>query len=60
MATTDSKNRATELVKAVLDAGLFEPGNASGWLHEPEKNGEALGKLIAAAVKAAARELDKS
>ncbi|QUN56121.1 hypothetical protein [Burkholderia cenocepacia] len=58
MAGMDAKNRATELVKAVLQAGLFQPGSPNAWLTEPEKNGEALGKLIAAAVKAATDELD--
>ncbi|WP_155629113.1 hypothetical protein [Burkholderia cepacia] len=58
MASAESKNRATELVKAVLDAGIFNPVMPNTWLSDPEKHGEALGKLIAAAVKAATNELE--
>ncbi|WP_139349416.1 hypothetical protein [Burkholderia cenocepacia] len=58
MSRVDAKNRAVELVKAVLETGIFTPVSPSAWLKEPEQNGEALGKLIAAAVKTATNELE--
>ncbi|WP_261526834.1 hypothetical protein [Burkholderia multivorans] len=59
MASQHDTNQAVELVKEALGAGLLEPGSPSGYLGDPEKNGEALGKFIAAAVKAAAEGLAK-
>lgn len=58
MSRVDAKNRAVELVKAVLETGIFSPVSPGNWLNEPEKSGEALGKLIAAAVKTATNELE--
>ncbi|WP_181035398.1 hypothetical protein [Burkholderia anthinoferrum] len=45
-------------MKAVLETGIFSPVAPPAWLNDPEKHGDALGKLIAAAVKTATNELE--
>ncbi|WP_157655916.1 hypothetical protein [Burkholderia ubonensis] len=58
MSRADAKNRAVDLVKEALAAGILGSAAPGDWLIEPEASGEKLGKFIAAAVKAATDELE--
>ncbi|WP_155122860.1 hypothetical protein [Burkholderia ubonensis] len=59
MSRADAKNRAVDLVKEAIAAGVLGPTQPGEWLLEPDATGEKLGKVIAAAVKAATDELEK-
>ncbi|WP_155628997.1 hypothetical protein [Burkholderia stagnalis] len=58
MTSARATEQAVELVKAALGSGLVAPATGDRWFMDSVKNGEELGKFIAATVAKIAKELD--
>ncbi|WP_186257425.1 hypothetical protein [Burkholderia gladioli] len=53
----EARERALQLVKAALDAGVMTP--SVHWRDKPEDTGESIGKMIGAAVVALTEKLQE-